>query len=40
MSITVLHRIAARVRFCLKPKVHGGAARGERQRLDALTSLW
>jgi len=33
---TALHRIAARLRFCLKPKVHGGAARSElwRSALD------
>jgi len=28
-SNSALHRIAALLRFCLKPKVHGWAARGE-----------
>jgi hypothetical protein len=27
---TALHRLAARWRFGMNPKVHGGAARGER----------
>ncbi len=32
MSIIMLHRIAARLRFLLKLKVDGGAARGEHGR--------
>ena len=32
-----LHRIAARWRFCLKPKGYGGAARGELVALALMT---